>query len=38
VTPAQRYLPGPTAVTPLGQLALAEPDKHPLYPPYSVTR
>jgi transposase InsO family protein len=38
MTPAQRYLPGPTAETPLGQLALAESDKRPRYPPYSITR
>jgi transposase InsO family protein len=36
-TPAERYLPG-GAIEPLGELALAEADKHPPYPPHSATR
>jgi transposase InsO family protein len=34
-TPTERYLPPPA---PLGELALAEPERHPAYPPHSVTR
>jgi transposase InsO family protein len=37
-TPAERYLPGPSADTPLGELALPQPVRPPTYPPYSVTR
>ncbi|MGH2994787.1 MAG: IS481 family transposase [Gaiellaceae bacterium] len=37
-TPAERYLPGPAPAVPLGELAPAEADKHPPYPPHAATR
>ena len=37
-TPAERYLPGPAAAAPLGELALAEADTRPDYPPHSLLR
>jgi transposase InsO family protein len=36
-TPAERYLPA-AAKAPLGELALAEQDRQPAYPPHSLTR
>ncbi|MGH3029196.1 MAG: IS481 family transposase, partial [Gaiellaceae bacterium] len=37
-TPAERYLPGPPPVAPLGELALAEAERRPDYPPHSLLR
>ncbi|MGH2450597.1 MAG: IS481 family transposase, partial [Candidatus Limnocylindria bacterium] len=37
-TPAERYLPIPAPAVPLGELALAEGEKHPPYPPHAATR
>jgi transposase InsO family protein len=37
-TPAERYLPGPTAAAPLGELALAEAERRADYPPHSLLR
>jgi Integrase core domain len=38
LTPTERYLPGSAPSAPLGELALAEQEKQPAYPPYSLTR
>jgi transposase InsO family protein len=37
-TPAERYLPEPTSPAPHGQLRLAEVERRPVYPPYSLLR
>lgn len=37
-TPAERYLPGPTPATPLGELALAEAERRRDYPPHTLLR
>jgi transposase InsO family protein len=37
-TPAERYLCGPASAVRLGELQLAEHEKTPPYPPYSLTR
>src|SRR5918996_1674018 len=38
LTPIERYLPGRVSGAPLGELAPAEHEKTPPYPPYSLTR
>jgi transposase InsO family protein len=38
LTPVERYLPGRAPGAPLGELAPAEHEKTPPYPPYSLTR
>jgi transposase InsO family protein len=38
LTPVERYLPGPAPASRLGELRLAEHQKTPPYPPYSLTR